>query len=185
MVQLRTRPNRHWKFKFNFLGMYYPAGYYYNGKVYPSIAAMPAEDLAKLAQVQYGSMSAPANLGSAYYNPPPVQSWRLWCNKICRILASKTTSNRLLDAPSILRKPRMVANPRQLALNWIVGGGSNWPASTNIYMNNYGFVPYVQAPTSAHVAWKRQGAMGASLAEHRDKSHTNCLLALAKLAFQA
>ena len=36
-----------WKFKFNFLGMYYPAGYYYNGKVYPSIAAMPAEDLGK------------------------------------------------------------------------------------------------------------------------------------------
>ena len=39
----------------------------------------------------------------------------------------------------------------------IVGGGPDWPAETNIYMSNYDFIPYVQAPNTAHIAWKRQG----------------------------
>jgi PQQ-like domain len=42
----------------------------------------------------------------------------------------------------------------------VVGGDSNWPADTNKYMSNYWFIPYVQGPKSAHIAWKRQGAMG-------------------------
>ncbi len=37
---------------------------------------------------------------------------------------------------------------------------SNWPADTNRYSSNYAFVPYVQAPQSAHIVWKRQGALG-------------------------
>ena len=41
----------------------------------------------------------------------------------------------------------------------IVGGGPGWPADTNIYMSNYGFTPYVQAPKSAHIIWKRQDAI--------------------------
>jgi hypothetical protein len=39
----------------------------------------------------------------------------------------------------------------------IVGGGPDWPADTNTYMSNYDFTPYVQAPNTAHVLWKRQG----------------------------
>ncbi len=35
-----------------------------------------------------------------------------------------------------------------------------WPAETNKYMSNYGYVPYVQGPKSAHVVWKRQGEYG-------------------------
>ena len=34
-----------------------------------------------------------------------------------------------------------------------------WPADTNLYMSNYNFIPYVQAPKSAHVLWKQQGAI--------------------------
>ena len=41
----------------------------------------------------------------------------------------------------------------------VVGGGYNWPADTNTYMGNYMFTPYVQGPNSAHVVWKRQGAI--------------------------
>ena len=41
------------------------------------------------------------------------------------------------------------------------GGGANWPAGTNIYTDSrYRWTPYVQAPDTAHVAWKRQGAIG-------------------------
>ncbi len=40
----------------------------------------------------------------------------------------------------------------------IVGGGPNWPADTNPYIQStYGFTPYVQAPNSSHIVWKMQG----------------------------
>ncbi len=37
---------------------------------------------------------------------------------------------------------------------------NDWPDDTNKYMSNYGFIPYVQGPKSAHIVWKRQGAIG-------------------------
>ncbi|HLN46494.1 MAG TPA: PQQ-binding-like beta-propeller repeat protein [Candidatus Sulfotelmatobacter sp.] len=40
-----------------------------------------------------------------------------------------------------------------------LGGGTNWPAETNKYASNYGYTPYVQAPSTAHIAWKRQGSI--------------------------
>lgn len=41
------------------------------------------------------------------------------------------------------------------------GGGTNWPADTNTYTDSrYRWTPYVQAPNTAHIAWKRQGAIG-------------------------
>ncbi len=40
-----------------------------------------------------------------------------------------------------------------------VGGGFNWPEETNTYSSNYGFTPYVQAPNTAHIVWKTQGAI--------------------------
>jgi hypothetical protein len=38
--------------------------------------------------------------------------------------------------------------------------GPYWPNNTNTYMGNYWYVPYVQAPNSAHVVWKQLGAIG-------------------------
>jgi hypothetical protein len=39
----------------------------------------------------------------------------------------------------------------------VVGGGSDWPADTNIFTNpDYDFTPYIQAPNTAHVMWKRE-----------------------------
>ncbi|MDH5266315.1 MAG: PQQ-binding-like beta-propeller repeat protein [Candidatus Bathyarchaeota archaeon] len=40
------------------------------------------------------------------------------------------------------------------------GVGSDWPADTNRYWNDReNFIPYVQAPNTAHIAWKRQEAI--------------------------
>jgi hypothetical protein len=36
---------------------------------------------------------------------------------------------------------------------------SDWPEDTNTYANNYNYVPYVQAPSTAHIVWKNQGAL--------------------------
>jgi hypothetical protein len=38
--------------------------------------------------------------------------------------------------------------------------GPYWPNETNTYMSSYRYLPYVQGPNSAHVMWKRQGAIG-------------------------
>ncbi len=41
------------------------------------------------------------------------------------------------------------------------GGGDGWRANTNTYWSaRYKFTPYVQAPNTAHIVWKRQGAIG-------------------------
>jgi hypothetical protein len=41
------------------------------------------------------------------------------------------------------------------------GEDANWPADTNPYtLAQYGYVPYVSAPTSSHIVWKRQFAIG-------------------------
>ena len=43
----------------------------------------------------------------------------------------------------------------------VTGGGTGWPADTNIYMNaDYDFVPYVQGPETSHIAWKRTDNIG-------------------------
>ena len=40
------------------------------------------------------------------------------------------------------------------------GGGPEWPADTNTYSTaDYDFIPYVQAPNTAHIVWRRQGAL--------------------------
>ena len=39
-------------------------------------------------------------------------------------------------------------------------GDGVWPKDTNRYMSNYWYIPYVQAPNSAHVVWKQEFAMG-------------------------
>lgn len=44
-----------------------------------------------------------------------------------------------------------------------IGGGSQWPADTNIYMSNYKFTPWVQGPTSCHIVWKEQGSVLAGI----------------------
>lgn len=49
-----------------------------------------------------------------------------------------------------------------------VGGGPYWPADTNIYMNpDYSFIPYVQAPSTAHIVWERQDEAGGLIGGNR------------------
>jgi PQQ-like domain len=43
------------------------------------------------------------------------------------------------------------------------GNMPNPPEGTNPYASNYRYTPYVQAPNTAHIAWKRQGAIAGML----------------------
>ncbi len=150
-------------FVFDFLGQYFPAGYYYNGVNYPDMAAIYASDpnLAVTLQTTYGSMSAPKYLGSAYYEPAT--------SKVVSVTVQKdmVASWPVDPFPTDYWTRPVYSEKRDwwpILGNWpatgIVGGGTAWPENTNTYISDYDYVPYVQAPSSSHIVWRRQGAEG-------------------------
>lgn len=126
-----------WKIKFDFPGNFYPAGIYFNqrtgaNETYPqSVYYKPSSTVERELTVQESMVYSwpPSPLPTDYWTRPIPIENREW---------------------------------------WIIGGhypfsgqggGPNWPADTNTYASNYKFTPYVQAPNTAHVAWKQQGAL--------------------------
>ncbi len=134
-----------WTLQFNFLGMYFPAGRYYNGYIVTNSTGsnqadnryyMPSSDGPYELEVQedivYSWPESP--LPTDYWTRPVSPEHREWWP----ILGNYPATG-------------------------IVGGGPPpyWPANTNAYaQNRYGFVPYVQGPNTAHVVWRRQFALG-------------------------
>jgi len=129
-----------WTLKFDFLGTYFPAGRYYNGYVVTNTtgnlldsAYYPADSTVEqelVVQEEQVLSWPPSPLPTDYWTRPVSLENREWW---------------------------------PIAGNYppygIVGGGPSWPADTNRYMSNYDFVPYVQAPNTAHIVWKRLGAI--------------------------
>ncbi len=127
-----------WTLKLDFLGMYFPAGYYGDGVVY--------------------NASGPGRtyLDSAYYKQSSTAELELVVQE----------EQVLSWPPSPLptdywTRPVSVENREWWPIlgfypeTGVVGGGEYWPDDTNIYMSNYEFIPYVQGPNSAHIMWKR------------------------------
>jgi hypothetical protein len=128
-----------WKLKCNFPGGYFPAGYIAGGWADP----------------------AQRYLDSAYYKP-----------------VSTAEQTLVVQADSILSWPPSAlptdywtrpVSPENREWSAILGNypynGAmpNPPAGTNPYASNYKYTPYVQAPNTAHVAWKRQGGIAGML----------------------
>jgi len=127
-----------WTFKIDFFGMYYPAGYYADGLVYTT------------------SVSGSSFLDSAYYRPSSSPD----------VTVTVQEQQVMSWPPSALPSDYWTRPASPENREWwpilghypetgVVGGGSNWPTKTNKYMSNYEFVPYVTAPNSAHIVWKR------------------------------
>ncbi len=134
-----------WKLKFDFPGVYFPAGRYFNGylvtntsgTVYPvSHYFTPASTAEQNLTVQENLIASwpVAPLPTDYWTRPISPENREWW---------PISGNYPWHGPS--------------------GGGPQWDAlypNTNPYFSDsYGFVPWVQAPDSAHILWKRQGAI--------------------------
>lgn len=142
-----------WKYKFDFPGNYFQAGYYYNGKVYATLADVASNTPGGMG---YGGA---IYLESAYYKPStsieqsltvqqdPVYSWPA---------AALPTDYWTRPIPIEDREWWTIGGHYPFTGQ---GGSSDWPANTNTYASNYKFTPYVQAPNTAHVAWMRQGAL--------------------------
>ncbi len=132
-----------WKLKFDFPGGYFPAGNYtippgvnqagYTETYTRSVYYAPASTPETILTVQAEHVNSwpPAALPTDYWTRPVSPENREW-------------QNILGDYP------------------WYgPGGGDGWPENTNTYWSaRYKFTPYVQAPNSAHIVWKRQGAIG-------------------------
>ncbi len=142
-----------WKFKFNFPGNYFRAGWYYNGKVYNT-----REEIGYTSTGGMG-FGGPANLDSALYQGSTSPEAQLtvqeeWVNSWPS--APLPTDYWTRPIPIENREWWLIGGQYPFSG---VGGGSDWPANTNTYASNYKFTPYVQAPNTAHIAWKRQGAL--------------------------
>ena len=142
-----------WKFTFNFPGNYFPAGYYYNGRVYNT--------LAEIGSYQTGGMGfgGPTFLQSAYYQPS---------TSIEQTLTVQEEQVSSWPAAALPTDYWVRPVPIENREWWLIGGhypftgqggGTDWPTNTNTFASNYKFTPYVQGPNTAHIAWKRQGSL--------------------------
>ncbi|MDH5595198.1 MAG: hypothetical protein OEY40_00580 [Candidatus Bathyarchaeota archaeon] len=129
-----------WKLKLEFLGMYFPNGSYSDGQIvttggsYIDSAYYKPSSTAELELVVQSEPVLswpPSPLPTDYWTRPVSPENREWW-------------------PILGNYPE----------TGVVGGGAYWPDDTNIYMSTYEFVPYVQAPNSAHIVWKREFMIG-------------------------
>ncbi len=131
-----------WTLQFIFEGEYYPAGSYLDGEV-----------------VAPGTPGSNA-LESAYYNPASTAKQELI------VQDEQVLSWPPAEIPNdYWTRPAHLENREWWPIlgnfpPWgIVGGGAYWPDETSRFISNYDFIPYVQAPESSHVVWKRLGGI--------------------------
>ena len=137
-----------WKAQFSFAGDYYPAGIYYNGLVYPSLAAV--------GPYTVSAFGGPTYMASAYYKPSTVT-----------VQFTVQTDQVMSWPPSALPTDYWTRPVSPMNREWApiigdypyIGHMINPPPNTNPYASNYKFTPYVQAPNSCHIVWARQGAL--------------------------
>lgn len=134
-----------WKFKFDFPGMYFPAGRYLAGEiitastggiVYTSAYYEPSSTAETTITVQNEMISSlpESPLPTDYWTRPISYDNRDWWT---------IAGNYPWHGP---------------------GGGSTWdalyPDTTPYWNDRYRFTPYVQGPNTAHIAWKRTDNLG-------------------------
>ncbi len=136
-----------WKLKFDFKGGYFPAGNYST----------------EFGAVMYGQATTFSFPQSCYYTPSSTE-WQ-------ELTVQEQPVNSWGGTPLPTDYWTRPISPENRDWWWIAGhfpwrgpgGGSAWPEDTNIYWANgdrYRFTPWVQAPNTAHIVWRRQGAIG-------------------------
>ena len=149
-----------WKLKFDFLGTYFPKGLYYQGIIYPNLAA--------IGPYTAGGFSGPTNLESAYYKPSstPEQILVVQNEQVASWPASPLPTD-------YWTRPISIENREwwPIAGNYPWYGPSTAPLWDELYPNTnrycsdrYRFTPWVEGPESAHVVWKQLGQTGAGIA---------------------
>ena len=146
-----------WKLKFDFLGTYFPDGYYFDGTVYDSVADAGTID------TQGQQFRGVAYIQGAYYQPSSTPEQTL-----------TVTDNIVRSWPELpmptdyWTRPLIAYDNREW---WSMAGNypgtgyfnSHLPIWDELYPGTnpeegprYSFHPWVQGPNSAHIVWKRQ-----------------------------
>ncbi len=142
-----------WTLKFDFLGTYFPAGLYYQGKIYPNLAA--------IGSYTSGAFSGPAQLDSAYYKPSSTPELTLTVQQE-QVLSWPPSA-----LPTDYWTRPITPENRQW---WVIGGDYPWygpstesewdtlyPDTNRYWSSQYRFTPWVEAPDSSHIVWKKLG----------------------------
>jgi hypothetical protein len=124
-----------WKIKFDFPGNYWPAG-----TVPPGFG-----------------QTSPQFLDSCYYKPSSTKELELTVQE--DMIASWSPSPLPTDYWTRPVSPENREWTVILGDYPYTGYMKNPPEGTNHHASNYKFTPYVQAPTTAHIVWRRQGAI--------------------------
>lgn len=134
-----------WKFKFNFPGNYYAAGIVPPGFMQPN----------------------PQFIDSAYYKPSSTKEVELVVQEEPRIPWIETPYPTDYWTRPVSPENREWAS--QLGDFPYMGYMKNPPTGTNHHASNYKFTPYVQGPETAHVVWKRLGALSGLMGVDMEK----------------
>ncbi len=144
-----------WKFKFDFLGGFFPAGNY----TIPEGVSYAGYTETYTKSVYYLPDSTPET--TIYVQEDMVASWPV--SELPTDYWTRPVSPEHREWASILGD-----------YPWHGPGYEPWPAKTSYYQSNYQFTPYVQAPNSSHVVWRMQGAIGGLTGgRHGDLSFTS------------
>ncbi|XHH08027.1 MAG: PQQ-binding-like beta-propeller repeat protein [Candidatus Bathyarchaeia archaeon] len=160
-----------WQLKFTFAGQYFPNGTWLNSNLVP----------VNTTNSYY--------LQSAYYEPASTDWQPL------TVQESMVQSWPLNDLPTdYWTRPVHFENRAWWPIlgayppYGVVGGGPTWPADTNIYMSNYNFVPYVEAPNTAHIVYKQQvglaGMIGGTAGQYGQTSSASAPVIYAGRCYQ-
>ena len=142
----------HYTIKFDFLGTYFPAGRYYNGAVVTNTSGANHE------------FSGRSLFNECYYKPSstPEQNLTVQQDMVWSWPLALPTDYWTRPASMNNRGwwPILGAYP---GTGYVGFDYANWdtlyPGTTKQYNSYAGFTPWVQAPNSAHVLWKRLGAL--------------------------
>jgi hypothetical protein len=142
-----------YQFKFDFLGTYFPAGRYYNGQIVTNTSG---------ANLEFGGRDNVYN--ECYYKPSSTKEQNI-------TVQQQMVSSWPLDMPTdYWTRPASMNNRGWWPIlgNWPGTGYvgydyRNWdtlyPGTTKQEQPTADFTPWVQAPNTAHVLWKRIGAV--------------------------
>ncbi len=134
-----------WTLKFDFLGGYYPAGNY------------------TVDEGTYLGSQVVSFTKSCYYTPSSTSEQTLEVQEgiVASWIDSTPTPTDYWTRPVSPEHREWAPILGNYPSTGIVGDSNdpNWPEDTNVYRSNYNFIPYVQAPNTAHIVWKEQGAL--------------------------
>ena len=133
-----------WTIEFDFIGGYYPAGNY------TMIAGTFSTQMGKDTIINFPQ--------SAYYSPDKDGPYEFVAEQnLAGSWPQAPLPNDYWTRPISLENREWWPIAGNYPATGIVGGGPSWPTNTNTYtLSTYKFTPYVQAPNTAHIVWKRQ-----------------------------